>query len=150
MPDTPEVDALVAALEAAGVPSDLADSVPLGLRTREQLAAYREGIAADRDALLPLLAAHAGPAARVAALRVLLEERVDALKSCRSGDIEPREVIDPNGGPYFWRCHAGKLQSRYCGSEDWRTEGPCAVGITPDRVRLWADLLANPTEEVAG
>jgi hypothetical protein len=59
--------------------------------------------------------------------------------------IRPRIVKDPNiiGE---WRCVDGELQVRYGPMQPWSAVD--YAGVTTARVRLWADLLANPTETV--
>lgn len=54
----------------------------------------------------------------------------------------PRVVRDPHGIDIRWT-----VRSRQVVAYD-SDQFPCAVGVTPERVKLWADLLANPTEEV--
>lgn len=56
----------------------------------------------------------------------------------------PRVVRDKFGVGMLWRVMSGELQSSFRGNE-WCVE---PAYVTPERVALWADLLANPTEEV--
>lgn len=60
----------------------------------------------------------------------------------------PRVVKDPHSADIVWRCDGGVLQYRQ-GNHEW-SMGPGYWYAFPERVRLWADLLANPTEEVDG
>lgn len=62
----------------------------------------------------------------------------------------PRVVRD---GDHFWRVTGGNLQWRL-GQHEWRfvdeydeIQKYQVLWPTPKRVALWADLLANPTEE---
>lgn len=56
----------------------------------------------------------------------------------------PRVVGDPVDGDLVWRVHNGVLQYGYGAA--WN--GLESFTVTPERVQLWADLLANPTEVV--
>lgn len=57
----------------------------------------------------------------------------------------PRVVKDSAG--YEWRCNDNHLEWRL--TRDWhRPVDGASWRLSPDNVRLWADLLANPTEEV--
>ena len=63
----------------------------------------------------------------------------------------PRVVKDPEAKDYEWRFHDGRMQVRrgknaFDGGGEWVC--PCNWQPTAERVRLWADLLQNPTEEV--
>lgn len=58
----------------------------------------------------------------------------------------PRVVKDPHSADIVWRCDGGVLQYRQ-GNHEW-SMGPGYWYASPERVRLWAELLANPTEEV--
>lgn len=72
--------------------------------------------------------------------------------------VQPRVVPDPTPGfCQSWRCVDGRLQYRAIG-EDWYDmrerlkgttvgEGMCLFPM-PERIAMWADLLANPTESV--
>lgn len=55
----------------------------------------------------------------------------------------PRVVADSEGNA--WRVVDGNLECRDAVNE-WTRVRHC--GITAERLRMWADLLANPTEEV--
>lgn len=46
-----------------------------------------------------------------------------------------------------WRCVCGQIEYRI-GNKWRRADGEHSVAVTPERVALWADLLAHPTEEV--
>jgi hypothetical protein len=58
----------------------------------------------------------------------------------------PRVVRDREG--WKWQCIDGRIQ--WSGPRGWRFADVMtyAVRVTPERVVLWADLLANPTEDV--
>ena len=48
-----------------------------------------------------------------------------------------------------WRSLGGKMEFRLFGCREWKASVDYgSVDITPSRVGIWADLLANPTEEV--
>lgn len=61
----------------------------------------------------------------------------------------PRVVKDPHKANTSWRCKDGLLWYSWTNKENqgWYT-GTVLWNPTPERVKLWADLLANPTEEV--
>jgi len=56
----------------------------------------------------------------------------------------PRVVPDPHGMNVVWSVKNGRISPR--GSSAWGQR--TVEHITPERVALWADLLANPTETV--
>lgn len=62
----------------------------------------------------------------------------------------PRVVADPHDSRIEWRAPEDSLRSHLFhreGRSDW-TAGLGSLCVTRQRVALWADLLANPTEEV--
>jgi hypothetical protein len=63
----------------------------------------------------------------------------------------PRVVQDPNK-PYRWfRVIGGEVYAkttRYSDGEWTPLAGNWSIPATPEMIRLWVDLLANPTEEV--
>ena len=59
----------------------------------------------------------------------------------------PRVVTCPKNGAQF-RVIDGELQGRDTVLDGWLSVATIIYNVTPDRVALWADLLANPTEEV--
>lgn len=64
----------------------------------------------------------------------------------------PRVVRDPRSKGYEWQCVGGALQWRYPDTMEswssWDSGGAYIWTPVPDRVKLWADLLQNPLEEV--
>jgi hypothetical protein len=57
----------------------------------------------------------------------------------------PRVVRDPHGAAHFWTVRDGRIRpSVHWSANDLQT----IEAITPERVALWADLLANPNEIV--
>jgi hypothetical protein len=111
-------------------------------------------LAKRKAAALAMCAAYAE--CRTAGLRMLsLEHRIgyDACRYCLVSAAKryplpqikrPRVVTDPNiiGE---WRCVNGQLESRYR-PDEWRKVDYAGVSI--DRVKIWADLIARPTELV--
>jgi hypothetical protein len=67
-----------------------------------------------------------------------------------------REVRDPHNDTLVWRCAEGLLQCRQLNTDEWlplitgSRFANDAHGLSPERIRRWADLLDNPTrtEEV--
>lgn len=66
------------------------------------------------------------------------------------------DCLDPSCAPRSFRLVDGQLQTK-CLGDTWHcldngsshaTVSGKGVAITPDRIRMLADLLANPTEEV--
>jgi len=57
----------------------------------------------------------------------------------------PRVVQDPVNPRREWRCVGGKMQTR---EDTLAWYDVTEVRISAPHVALWADLLANPTEEV--
>jgi hypothetical protein len=55
----------------------------------------------------------------------------------------PRRLKDSTGTR--WRFNEGRLE---CFDNSIWTEGPFYTMATPERIRIWYDLLENPTEEV--
>lgn len=67
-----------------------------------------------------------------------------------------REVPDPDGADWEWRCLHGLIQGRrpggvwaYVGNPSPETiiDGKYIGQRTPKRAALWASLVADPTEE---
>jgi len=68
----------------------------------------------------------------------------------------PRVVDDPPGHRLWqWRVLNGQLQCRWNGFGGWNTEWGSTekalerIEITPERIKMWADLLDNPNETIA-
>lgn len=66
----------------------------------------------------------------------------------------PRVVRDSGPmGSSEWRYVNGRLECRLTGAMEWDVadgeDGTCKMFIRAERVKLLADLIANPTEEVA-
>jgi hypothetical protein len=55
----------------------------------------------------------------------------------------PREVADPHGTAWKYRVVDNVIQGKWNG-HIWSTDVP---SITPERIRIWANLLDNPTIE---
>ena len=72
--------------------------------------------------------------------------KMEAMKRYPMPTVEvPRVVNDPTLKDYEWSVSNGIVRWRdRNGSGDWSI-APEAV-VTVDRVKLWADLIANPTE----
>jgi hypothetical protein len=106
---------------------------------RELRAAFRAGVqwGAEKGAKVhPYPDAPCGPCDREA------EKRYPLPMVTR-----PRVVTDSFA--IAWRLADGALEFRLSQSAPWRVTphyGP--MGVTVERIRLWADLLANPTEQV--
>lgn len=64
--------------------------------------------------------------------------------------IRLRVVPDPHDTAVLWAMVDGYFRWRWKYVEEpWRVPVNASCNtVTPERVRLWADLLANPTEEV--
>lgn len=63
----------------------------------------------------------------------------------------PREVLDKTGlGAFWWRIVDGVLEHRAANSDKWYKDTREEAGnfVFVERVKLLADLIANPTEEV--
>jgi hypothetical protein len=64
----------------------------------------------------------------------------------------PRVVVDPHFPDVQWRCSGESMLEEYTARCGWRSLAAASheLVVTNPRIRLWADLLANPTEEVDG
>ena len=89
---------LIAALEAAGLPSNEAYARSACCFDDDLFATgIQEAIRLDADTLLPILAAHASPVAKAKALPVLLEERL-----ARVTPTEWRIMADAAANRSYW------------------------------------------------
>ena len=59
----------------------------------------------------------------------------------------PRVVVGPSPRTWNWKFEAGAYWFRATGHGSWERANP-SWEPDPELVTLWADLLANPTEEV--
>lgn len=66
----------------------------------------------------------------------------------------PRVVADPHSLQMFWRVGVmgngtnGLQSARSADASEWVVCGNYGLAITPERIKLWADLLENPSETV--
>lgn len=57
-----------------------------------------------------------------------------------------RVVVDPCDDNYEWRVEDGALQTRRTPSVAWRPALHAGWSLEPQRIAMWADLFASPTE----
>ncbi len=68
--------------------------------------------------------------------------------------LPPKEVLreepDPMGYAHAWRCWNGVLQFQTSPATggNWMNATDGVYAVSPERVRLWADLMDNPYTEV--
>ena len=60
----------------------------------------------------------------------------------------PRVWVDPNGDTRFQVVDGVLFGKDFEEDEEWLPVDSYAFNVTPERVVAWADLFANPTEEV--